>query len=107
MTMGFGEHVRFTGSALRNWAFAQLRDSVAVAILWLFGLWIIRVPFAPFWALLAAVMQIIPHFGPVLSVIGPVLAATFQFADWEHPLYVLMLYAVIAVVEACSFSPTS
>src|SRR6202040_63402 len=97
------KHIRLTGSALKNWAVAQLQDSIAVALLWLIGLWIFKVPWAPLWAMLAAALQIIPHLGPVLSLVGPVLAALFRWQDWEHPLYVLILYAVIVVVDGlCS-----
>ena len=73
--MKASEHVRTTASALSRWAIAQLQDSLAVGVLWLIGLWIIRVPWAPLWAVLAAVLQIIPHFGPILGLLGPVMAA--------------------------------
>lgn len=55
--------------------------------------------------MLATVLQVIPHFGPILSVIGPVLASALRWADWEHPLYVLMLYAAIAVVDGFLLQP--
>lgn len=103
--MNIRDHFRLTGSALKNWLIAQAQDSIAVAILWLIGLYIIRVPWAPLWAVLAALLQVIPHLGPVLSVVGPVLAATLRWTDWEHPLYVLMLYAVIAVVDGFFLQP--
>src|SRR5437879_470206 len=61
------EHIRVTGFALKNWAVAQMQDSIAVALLWLVGLWILKVPWAPLWAVLAAALQIVPHLGPVLS----------------------------------------
>jgi predicted PurR-regulated permease PerM len=99
------EHIHVTGSALKNWAIAQFQDSLAVALLWLIGLWILRVPWAPLWALLAATLQIVPHLGPVLSLIGPVLAALLRWQDWEHPLYVLILYAVIVVVDGFLLQP--
>ena len=72
--MNLGEHFRITGGALRNWVIAQMQDSLAVALLWLIGLYALRVPWAPLWALLAACLQVIPHLGPVLGLIGPVLA---------------------------------
>ena len=100
-----GDHFRTTASALRRWAIAQLQDSVAVGLLWLLGLWIIRVPWAPLWALLAATLQIIPHFGPILGLLGPVLAATLRWQDWQHPLYVVILYAVIVVVDGFLLQP--
>ena len=101
----FGEHFRVTGGALKNWLFAQLQDSLAVGLLWLIGLLIIGVPWAPLWALLGAAFQFVPQIGAVLGVIGPVLTATFKWGDWEHPLYVLMLYAVIAILDGFVLQP--
>jgi predicted PurR-regulated permease PerM len=100
-----GDHLRITASALKRWAIAQFQDSLAVGVLWLIGLWIIRVPWAPLWAVLAAVLQIVPHFGPILGLLGPVLAATLRWTDWEHPLAVLVLYAVIVVIDGFLLQP--
>jgi predicted PurR-regulated permease PerM len=99
------DHIHVTGSALKNWAVAQIQDSIAVAVLWLLGLWILKIPWAPLWAVLAAVLQVIPHLGPVLSLLGPVLSALLRWQDWEHPLYVLILYAVIVVVDGLLLQP--
>lgn len=103
--MSLKDHFRITTMALGHWAIAQMQDSIAVGLLWLIGLWILRVPLAPLWAFLAAVLQIIPHFGPVLGLIGPVLAAGLHSRDWEHPFYVLMLYAVIVLVDGFFLQP--
>ena len=98
-------HLRTTTSALRHWAIAQAQDSFAVGLLWLIGLWIIRVPWAPLWALLAAVLQVVPHFGPLLGLVGPVVAAALRWQDWQHLLAVLVLYAVIAVIDGLFLQP--
>jgi predicted PurR-regulated permease PerM len=103
--MTTADHFRITTSALGRWAIAQLQDSVAVFLLWLIGLWIIRVPWFPLWAVLAAVLQIIPHLGPILGLLGPALAAAFRWHDWQHPLYVVILYAVIVVVDDFLLQP--
>ncbi len=103
--MDFGEHFRVTGGALKNWFVAQLVDSLAVGLLWLTGLLILKVPGAPLWALLGAAFQFVPQIGAVLGVIGPALTAMFKWGDWEHPLYVLMLYAVIAIVDGFVLQP--
>jgi len=103
--MDFGDHLRTTGGALKNWAVAQFQDSLAVGLLWLIGLYTLHVPLAPMWALIAAVLQIVPHFGPILGLLGPVLAATIRWMDWEHPLGVLVLYAIIAVLDGLLLQP--
>ena len=103
--MNIREHFETAGGALRRWMVAQAQDSLAVGLLWLAGLWIIHVPLAPLWALLAAVLQVIPHFGPILSLIAPVLTAALRWKDWEHPLYVLILYATIAVLDGFLLQP--
>ena len=103
--MDFGDHLRTTGGALKNWAVAQVQDSLAVGALWLIGLYILHVPLAPLWAVLAAALQIVPQFGAILGLIGPMLATTIKYLDWEHPLYVLGLYAVIAVIDGLVLQP--
>ena len=103
--MDFGEHARLTAGALKNWAIAQFQDSVAVALLWWIGLYLLKVPWAPFWALLAAVLQIVPHIGPILSLIGPVAVAGIYWWSWERSLYVLILYAIIVVVDGFFLQP--
>jgi len=101
----FWDHFRVTGGALKNWLVAQLEDSLAVGLLWLVGLLIIGVPWAPFWAMLGAAFQFVPQIGAVLGVVGPALTAMFKWGDWEHPIYVLILYAVIAIVDGFLLQP--
>jgi predicted PurR-regulated permease PerM len=101
----FDDHLRTAGGALKNWAIAQLQDSLAVGILWFVGLHFLHVPLAPLWAILAAVLQVIPHLGPILGLIGPVLAATIAWRDWQHPLGVFALYAGIAVIDGLLLQP--
>ena len=103
--MKFGEHFQLTGGALKNWFVAQLQDSLAVGALWLIGLWVIGVPWAPLWAVLGALFQFVPQIGAVLGVVGPAMTAMFKWGDWEHPLYVLILYAIIAIFDGFLLQP--
>jgi predicted PurR-regulated permease PerM len=103
--MDVGQHFRVTSQALRNWLIAQVQDSAAVGLLWWIGLYLLKVPWAPLWALLAAVLQFVPHLGPVLGMIGPAMAAAIRWEDWEHPLYVLILYAGIVMVDGFLLQP--
>jgi predicted PurR-regulated permease PerM len=103
--MKFGDHFQLTGGALKNWLIAQLQDSLAVGLLWLIGLRVIGVPWGPLWAVLGALFQFVPQIGAVLGVVGPAMTAMFKWGDWEHPLYVLMLYAIIAIFDGFLLQP--
>jgi len=103
--MDFGGYLRLTGTALKRWFVAQCLDSLAVGALWLAGLLWLRVPLAPLWSGLAAILQFVPHLGPVLGLMGPTLTAAIKWRDWQHSLYVLMLYAGIVVVDGFLLQP--
>lgn len=102
--MELSDHVRVTGGALKNWFVAQTLDAVAVGLIWLVGLLVIGVPWTPLWGALGGVLQYIPHLGPVLSLIGPALTAAV-YGGWVMFLYVLILYAGIAVLDGLVLQP--
>ena len=102
--MDFREHASVTGGALKRWLIAQLQDSAAVACLWLIGLLIIRVPWAPLWAVLASILQFIPHLGPVMALAGPAVAAVVS-GGFMRLMYVFILYTVVAVTDGLVLQP--
>jgi predicted PurR-regulated permease PerM len=102
--MQFSRHIDITGGALRRWFAAQCYDSLAVGALWWFGLDYLHVPWAPFWAILAAGLQFIPHFGPVMAFMGPALVALFA-GGFEQFLYVLILYGIIILIDGFVLQP--
>jgi len=102
--MEFRDHLRTTGGALHRWFVAQSYDALLVAAIWLLGLWIIGLPWTPLWAVLAFAFQYIPHFGPILSLIGPAVAGVTSGGAMRL-IYVLMLYAIIAVVDGLVLQP--
>jgi predicted PurR-regulated permease PerM len=98
------EHARITGTALRNWLKAQIYDAVIVGLLWLTGLLLLSVPFAPVWALLGALFQFVPHIGTLLAVVGPAVTAAID-GGWESLLYTMILYGIIVVVDGLLLQP--
>jgi len=102
--MQFSTHVHITGGALWRWLVAQFLDSVCVGLLWWAGLSYLNVAWAPFWAVMAAVFQFIPHFGPVLTFFGPATAALID-GGLERFLWVLGLYGAIIVVDGLLLQP--
>jgi predicted PurR-regulated permease PerM len=98
------DHLRLTGSALKNWFIAQTYDALAVAALWWIGLVIIGVPWAPLWAVLGGVLQFIPGIGAVLGLIGPAGTALLSGKP-ERTLWVLLLYAIIVAMDGLALQP--
>jgi len=97
-------NARTTGTALKNWFIAQCYDSLAVAFLWLVGLLIIGIPWAPVWALLAGMLQFIPNFGGPIAVIIPAILGALNH-DHMRFFYVLILFAVIMVTDGLFLQP--
>ncbi len=102
--MQFSRHISITGDALRRWFIAQCYDAAAVGLMWWAGLEFLHVPWAPFWGILAAALQFIPHFGPVLAVLAPAAVALFA-NGFMGLLYVLILYAGIVVIDGLLLQP--
>ena len=103
--MTIRSHFEITFEALKRWLLAQLYDTAIVALLWLAALWLLRVPWAPLWAVLGGLLQFIPHFGPVLALVGPAMALLVSRAAWERWIGLLIAYAVIAVADGLILQP--
>jgi predicted PurR-regulated permease PerM len=103
--MQFQYHTNLTLEALRRWLIAQCYDSLLVSGMWLGALLWLRVPWAPFWALVAGGLQWIPYFGLPMSLSGPAMAMLFSGAQRERWLGLLAAYAAIALVEGLLLQP--
>ncbi len=102
--MKLKDHLRITGTALKRWFIAQSYDALAVGGLWLMGLAIIGVPWAPLWATAGALCQFVPNIGTVLALIGPAFVALVS-GGFERLVYVLILYAVIVAADGFLLQP--
>lgn len=93
------------GQALLHWLRATFIDALLVGALWLIGLWLLHIPLAPLWALIAALVQFIPQFGGMLALIGPSLTLLFTDGGWVNFGLLLGLYAVIVVIDQLGLQP--
>ncbi len=99
------QHLRTAGTAIANWWRAVSIEALCVAVLWLIGLEILRVPLAPAWALVAGLMAFVPNIGGVLALIGPVFSILFTGRDLERLAYLLGMYALIVVIDQLALQP--
>jgi predicted PurR-regulated permease PerM len=100
-----GQHLRTAGTALVNWWRAVSIEALCVAVLWLIGLEILRVPLAPAWALVAWLMAFVPNIGGVIALIGPVFCILVTGKDLERLAFLLGIYAIIVVIDQLVLQP--
>jgi len=96
------DHSEYRLPSLKHWP-SPVADSLAVGILWLIGLWIIRVPWAPLWAVLARGQMFSPC--PDSWIAWPMLASLRCAARLAASALLLILYAVIVVIDGLVLQP--
>ena len=100
-------HLRTAGGALVNWWRAVTIEGLCVAVLWLIGLLLLKVPLAPLWALIAGLMTMVPNIGGVIALLGPAFSILVTHPD--QPMYrlcfLLGMYAVIVVIDQLMLQP--
>lgn len=100
----FSRHISITGGAIGRWFVAQCYDSICVGLLWWAGLEFLHVPWAPLWGVLAGLLQFVPQFGAVISLLGPAMAALIA-NGFMGVVYVLILYAAVVVIDGLVLQP--
>src|SRR4029453_18345816 len=58
------------------------------------GLWIIGVPSAPLWGILAMVLRFVPYIGAMVAAILPLIVATAIEPGWSMTLMTAALFLV-------------
>jgi predicted PurR-regulated permease PerM len=100
-----GAHFRTAGKALVNWWRAVTIEGLCVAVLWLIGLLLLRVPLAPVWALIAGLMTLVPNFGGVIALLGPAFSILVTQPSMVRLCVLLGMYAVIVVLDQLLLQP--
>jgi predicted PurR-regulated permease PerM len=100
-----GVHLRTAGKALVNWWRAVTIQGLCVAVLWLIGLLLLRVPLAPVWALVAGLMTLVPNFGGVIALLGPAFSILVTQPSMVRLCILLGMYAVIVVLDQLLLQP--
>jgi predicted PurR-regulated permease PerM len=59
------------------------------------GLYVLAVPYALVWAVLATVLRFIPYIGPVLGAGAPILVSLAASDGWAGPVLVVSLFVVL------------
>jgi predicted PurR-regulated permease PerM len=99
----------FVLRSINDYLIAFFRGQVLVAIcdgvLYGIGFALIGLPYAFLIGAVAMVLTIIPFLGAIVTCGSALLIALVVFADWQHPLLVLAVFAVVQGIEGYVLQP--
>ncbi len=87
-TRAFGD----AGSRISRYLLMQLIINVTYGLPVAIGLWLLGLPGALLWGLLAALLRFIPFLGPWMAASMPILLSLAVFEGWYWPLAVVSLF---------------
>jgi predicted PurR-regulated permease PerM len=83
----------------------QAAVNAAYGTLFGFGLFLIGVPNATLWGVLAAILRIIPYVGTATSLILPLIVSVAIFSSWGPPLLILGLFLTLELTSTNFVEP--
>lgn len=69
------------------------------------GLWLIGVPSAPLWGLVAMIMRFVPYIGAPIAAVFPLILAAAVGPDWQMLILTALLFFVIEPLAAQALEP--
>lgn len=105
----FKEELIFVLRSINDYLIAFFRGQVLVAIcdgvLYGIGFALIGLPYAIVIGAVAMVLTIIPFLGAIVTCVMALLIALVTYADWQHPLLVVAVFAVVQGIEGYVLQP--
>ena len=83
----------------------QVIVALCVGVMLTVGYLILGLNYAVLLGLVAAVLEIVPYLGTIVSLTLALTVAAIQFGDWTHPLIVLAIAAAVKMIEDLIISP--
>ncbi|MCA1703265.1 MAG: AI-2E family transporter, partial [Actinobacteria bacterium] len=83
------------GQRLSRYFVSQLGVNACFGVVIGMGLWLIGVPSAALWGVLAGLLRFVPYVGPLLAAVAPLTLAAAVDPGWWTTIYVALLFAII------------
>jgi predicted PurR-regulated permease PerM len=87
------------GNRVGQYLLMQLVVNVTYAIPIGIGLWIIGVPNAPLWGLLALVLRFVPYIGPIIASVFPLALALAADPGWAMLAWTAALFVAVELIS--------
>jgi predicted PurR-regulated permease PerM len=105
----FKDELVFILESINNYLIAFFRGQVLVAIsdgvLYGIGFLLIGLRYGVLIGAMAMVLTMIPFLGAIVTCLTALILAIVQFGDWQHPLLVLVVFAIVQSLEGVVISP--
>lgn len=105
----FKNELVFVINAINDHLIAFFRGQVLVAICdgvcYTIGFLIIGLPYSALLGVMATFLTMIPFLGAIVTCSAALVIAFVQFGDWQHPLYVVAVFAVVQSLEGFVIQP--
>ncbi len=83
----------------------QVAVNATYGILFGFGLFLIGVPNATLWGVLAAILRIIPYVGTGTSLVLPLIVSVATSHDWWPPILIILLFLCLELTSTNFVEP--
>lgn len=93
------------GERLSRLLLSQLALNAAFGVVIGTGLWIIGIPSAPLWGILAGVLRFVPYVGAVISAVFPLILAAAVGHGWSMVLWTGLFFLVVETISGHVIEP--
>ena len=93
------------GQRLSRLFVTQLALNASFGLVIGIGLWVIGVPSAPLWGMLAMILRFVPYIGAVISAIFPLILSAAVGPDWGMVIWTAALFATIEPIVGHLIEP--
>ena len=83
----------------------QLSVMVVLGVIYGAGLWIAGLSVGPLIGMIAGLISFVPYLGAITGVMMGLVAAIVQYQDWQHVVYVAIVFAVGQTLEGYVLVP--
>jgi predicted PurR-regulated permease PerM len=97
--------IQEAASRISQYLLFQVAVNAAYGILFGLGLFLIGVPNATLWGVLAGILRIIPYVGTATSLVLPLIVSVAISPDWWPPILIILLFLCLELTSTNFVEP--